>query len=169
MAVLLRTAFVGLAAQGAQYDPAGCWCACASMLARHFRLFPRISPQELLKRDLADGVLGAQASGHGPANLGTSDHELLAHHEQWNSVPRCDTAHAYTLVELEDRLRTRGPILFYWIKPLAGRYGHVSVMIGTDATGIIHHDPEHAPAARMNIDAFNSSRQRWRCALMQRG
>ena len=170
MAVLLRTAFVGLAAQGAQYDPAGCWYACATMLAQHFHLSPRISPRELARRNLAGGVLGAQTTGRGPANLGSSDHELLAVQERWNSVPRCDTAHAYTLIELEDRLRTRGPILFYWIKQAAaGLYGHVCVMIGTDATGIIHHDPENAPGARMNIGAFNAARQRWRCALMQRG
>ena len=170
MAVLLKTAFVGLTAQGAQYDPAGCWYACASMLAQHFRLSPRISPQELARRDLAGGVLGAQATGRGPANLGTSDHEQLAAQEQWDSVPRCDTAHTYTLIELEDRLRTRGPIFYYWMKQaIAGRHGHAAVMIGTDATGIIYHDPEQAPHATMTIDAFNTSRQRWRSALMQRG
>lgn len=174
MAVKLKTAFVGLAngaaqAPGAQYDPAGCWYAAACMLAQHFRAAPRVSLPDLARRDLAGGVLGAQASGRGPANLGSSDHELLAQQERWNSVPRCDTAHAYTLIELEDRLRTRGPILFYWMKQVAARYGHVSVMIGTDATGIIHHDPENAPDSRMTIGAFNSTRQRWRCALMQRG
>jgi hypothetical protein len=169
MAVLLKTAFVGLAAPGAQYDPAGCWYACASMLAHHFRIAPRVSPPDLARRDLGGGVLGAQATGRGPANVGSSDHESLAQQEQWDSVPRCDTAHMYTLIELEDRLRTRGPILFYWIKQVMSRYGHVSVMIGTDATGIIHHDPENAPAARMSIDAFSAARQRWRCALMQRG
>jgi hypothetical protein len=169
MAVLLKTVFVGLAAPGAQYDPAGCWYACASMLAHHFRTAPRVSPPDLARRDLGGGVLGAQATGHGPANVGSSDHELLAQQEQWNGVPRCDTAHQYSLIELEDRLRTRGPILFYWMKQVTGRYGHVSVMIGTDATGIIHHDPENAPAARMSIDPFNATRQRWRCALMQRG
>jgi hypothetical protein len=41
-------------------------------------------------------------------------------------------------------------------------------MIGTDATGIIYHDPEQAPHAKMTVGAFNASRQRWRSALMQR-
>ena len=174
MAVLLNVPFVdGSGASGApaggQYDAPGCWYACVSMVARHFRLAPKTTFSQLLKRDLAGGVLGAQASGRGPVNRATNDHEALAQLESLDPVARCHTPHVYTLIELEDRLRTRGPILFYWIKHAAALYGHVCVMIGTDATGIIHHDPENAPRARMTIGAFNAARQRWRCALMQRG
>ena len=174
MAVLLNVPFVDRASAsgvpaGAQYDAPGCWYACVSMMARHFGLAPKTAFPQLVSRDLAGGVLGAQASGRGPANLAASDHETLAQVESLDPVARCHTAHDYTLLELEDRLRTRGPIFYYWMKQgAAGRHGHAAVMIGTDATGIIYHDPEQAPHAKMTIDAFNGSRQRWRSALMQR-
>jgi hypothetical protein len=174
MAVLLNVPFVsrsGAAAQAtaAQYDPAGCWYACVWMVAQHYRLTPRSTPPALLKRDLAGGVLGAHATGQGPTNLAANDHEALAYIEQLDPVARCGTPHDYSLIELEDRLRTRGPIFYYWMKHgAAGRHGHASVMIGTDATGIIYHDPESAPGARMALAQFNGTRQRWRSALMQR-
>ena len=174
MSVLLNVPFVDSsgasgAPGGAQYDAPGCWYACVSMVARHFRLAPKTTFSQLLKRDLAGGVLGAQATGRGPVNRATNDHEALAQIENLDPVARCHTPHVYTLIELEDRLRTRGPIFYYWMKLGAGgRHGHAAVMIGTDATGIIYHDPEQAPQAKMSIDAFNASRQRWRSALMQR-
>jgi papain like cysteine protease AvrRpt2 len=174
MAVLLNVPFVDRSGAsgspaGAHYDAPGCWYACVSMVARHFRLAPQTAFPQLLKRDLGGGVLGSQATGHGPVNLAANDHEALAQLESLDPVARCGTLHDYSLIELEDRLRTRGPIFYYWMKQgAAGRHGHAAVMIGTDATGIIYHDPEQAPHAKMTVGAFNASRQRWRSALMQR-
>ena len=48
------------------------------------------------------------------------------------------------------------------------QYGHASVIIGTDNAGIIYHDPENKPNSKMSIAQFNSVRQKWKYALMQR-
>jgi hypothetical protein len=37
-------------------------------------------------------------------------------------------------------------------------YGHASVIIGVDKSGIIYHDPENAPNSRMPISRFNTVR-----------
>lgn len=151
-------------------DPTGCWYASASMVGYYFEAGPRQGVPELFKRDLGGGLLGHHATGSGPANLlSVNHHDLLAQREQLEPVPHCAEAHNYTLDELEGLLRTRGPIFFYWMKQHGGsRYGHASVIIGTDNSGIIYHDPENAPNSKMSLTRFNSARQKWKYALMQR-
>lgn len=151
-------------------DPLGCWYASACMVAYYFEAGPRLGVPELFKLDLGDGLLGHYATGSGPANrLSANHHDLLAQREQLEPVPKCATSHHYTLDELEELLRERGPIFFYWMKTHGGNtYGHASVIIGVDDTGIIYHDPENAPNSRMSIGKFNSVRQKWKYALMQR-
>lgn len=151
-------------------DPTGCWYASASMVSYYFEAGPRMGVPELFKRDLGGGLLGHHATGSGPANLlSASHHDLLAQREHLEPVAHCAEAHTYSLDELEELLRTRGPIFFYWMKRHGGsRYGHASVIIGTDRSGIVYHDPENAPSSRMTIAEFNSVRQVWKYALMQR-
>lgn len=43
-----------------------------------------------------------------------------------------------------------------------------AVIIGTDSSGIIYHDPENAPNSKMTLSQFNRARQQWQYALMQR-
>jgi hypothetical protein len=177
MAVTLNVPFVAQPGPGAHRpaanprdEAAGCWYACACMVAHYFRSGPGVGLQDVHARNLADGLLGHQATSSGPSNpVSANDHAFLAQREQLGAVARCATPHHYTLIELEDRLRSRGPIFYYWMKlDGAGLHGHASVMIGVDDTGIIYHDPRNAPSCRMPIGQFNGSRQRWRYALMQR-
>jgi hypothetical protein len=177
MAVSLDAKFVtqlgigGQAAGGTPHDdPTGSWYASASMVADYFGAGPCLSIPELYKRDLGNGLLGQQATGSGPANaLSANHHEILARREQLEAVANCEISYNYTAGELEDLLRERGPIFLYWIKSRGGdSYGHASVIIGVDDSGIIYHDPENAPNSKMGIAAFNKLRQKWKYALMQR-
>ncbi|OHB62565.1 MAG: hypothetical protein A2168_01590 [Planctomycetes bacterium RBG_13_50_24] len=151
-------------------DPTGCWYASACMVAYYFEAGPRHGVPEIFKRDLGGGLLGHYATGSGPANhLSANHHDLLAQREHLEPVPNCATAHIYTHDELEELLRKRGPIFLYWMKTHgADTYGHASVIIGADTSGIIYHDPENAPNSRMSIGQFNTVRQKWKYAMMQR-
>lgn len=151
-------------------DPTGCWYASACMVGHYFEQGPRLGVPELFKKDFGNGILGHHATGTTPANLLCPiHHDLLAQREKLEPVANCDSRHSYTLDELEDLLRKRGPIFMYWMKRHRGQqYGHASVIIGTDSSGIIYHDPELAPNSRMTIAQFNTSRQSWKYALMQR-
>ncbi len=151
-------------------DPTGCWYASVCMVAYYFEAGPRHGVPEIFKRDLGGGLLGHYATGSGPANqLSANHHDLLAQRERLEPVPNCATAHVYTLDELENLLRKRGPIFLYWRKTHgANTYGHASVIIGVDRSGIIYHDPENAPNSRMSIGRLNTVRQKWKYALMQR-
>jgi len=177
MAVKLDVPFVTQLGIGAHVkgavqrdDPTGCWYASASMVAYYFEAGPRLGLPELFKLDLGGGLLGHHATGSGPANqLSVNHHDLLAQREELEAVAQCAAAHIYTTDALEELLRTRGPIFFYWMKQHAGsQYGHASVIIGTDNSGIIYHDPENKPNSKMSIAQFNSVRQKWKYALMQR-
>jgi cysteine protease avirulence protein AvrRpt2 len=151
-------------------DPTGCWYASASMVGYYFEEGPRLGVPELFKRTLGDGRLGHHATGSGPAkHLSADHHDLLAQREDLEPVAHCAQDHIYTLDELEELLRKFGPIFFYWMKQHGStKYGHASVIIGTDNNGIIYHDPENAPNSKMSIAQFNSVRQEWKYALMQR-
>ena len=151
-------------------DPTGCWYASVCMVAYYFAEGPRQGVPEIFKRDLGNGLLGHHATGSGPANhLSANHHDLLAQREQLAPVANCSTAHVYTADELEELLRKRGPIFFYWMKGHgANSYGHASVIVGVDNAGIIYHDPENAPNSRMSLGQFNTLRQKWKYALMQR-
>lgn len=151
-------------------DPTGCWYASACMVAYYFEAGPRLGVPELYKRSLGGTQLGHYATGSAEANqLSPHHHDLLAQRERLEPVAHCAEAHAYTLAELEELLRTRGPIFFYWMKQHGtSQYGHASVIFGTDASNVLYHDPENAPNVSMSLARFNSVRQRWKYALMQR-
>lgn len=155
-------------------DPTGCWYASACMVAYYFGSGPRMGVPELFKRKLKffSRQRGHYATGSDRAfSLSPQHHDLLAQREHLEPVANCDNIkHDYKLDELEELLRTRGPIFFYWWKTHGGKtYGHASVIIGVDSNGIIYHDPENAPNSRMSIGTFNSVRQNdWKYALMQR-
>jgi hypothetical protein len=177
MTVLLKVNFVtqlgigGHVTGGAtRDDPTGCWYASACMVGHYFEQGPRLGVPELFKKDLGNGLLGHHATGSGPAiGLSSNHHDLLARRENLEPVANCDGGHIYTLDEIEDLLRKRGPIFMYWMKRHGGQqYGHASVIIGTDSSGIIYHDPERAPNSKMAIAQFNTNRQKWKYALMQR-
>jgi hypothetical protein len=151
-------------------DPTGCWYASACMVGYYFGAGPRLGVPELFKLDLGGGQLGHFATGSPSANAQAANHhELLARREQLEPVPKCETGHNYSADEIENLLRTRGPIFMYWMKTHGGQtYGHASVIIGVDHAGIIYHDPENAPNSRMSLARFHTVRQKWKYALMQR-
>jgi hypothetical protein len=155
---------------GTHDDPTGCWYASVCMVGYFFEAGPRQGIPELYKRALGGGQLGHYATGSDPANrLAANHHDLLAKRERLAPVPNCETAHIYTLVELEQLLNAGGPIFLYWTKSHGGSsYGHASVVIGVDIANVIYHDPEKAPDSKMTIDKFNIVRQQWKYALMQR-
>ncbi len=152
-------------------DPTGCWYASACMVAFYFEAGPRLGLPELYARDLGDGRRGHFATGSPQANaILANHHELLARREHLAPVPHCAESYSYTAGEIEVHLRMGGPIFFYWMKTHGGAtYGHASVIIGVDDTRITYHDPENAPNSTMTIQAFNTNRQVWKYALMQRG
>ena len=177
MAVTLKVTFVTQLGIGGHVanatprnDPTGCWYASACMVAYYFRSGPCLGVPELFQRDLGGAQMGHYATGSDNANiLSANHHELLAKREHLAPVADCATTHDYTASELEQLLRQRGPIFFYWRKQHGGQsYGHASVIIGVNDTDIIFHDPENAPNSTMSIAEFNQRRQSWRFALMQR-
>lgn len=169
---------------GGLNDHTGCWYCSAMMLAYHFEAGPRQGVPEFY------GATGHYATGSvGPAQTAArnalnaqgfvDEHEALAKREHLAAVPGCETTKAYTVKEIEALLRKSGPIFFYWMKTSKANgatYGHASVVIGTEDAGskIIYHDPEGSALigpfrnARMDIAVFNSLRQKWNYALMQR-
>jgi hypothetical protein len=140
------------------------------MVAYYFEAGPRQGLPEIYKLNLGNGLRGHYATGSAEANrLSPHHHDLLARRERLEPVPNCATTHVYTLDEIEELLRSRGPIFLYWMKTHDSQtYGHASVIIGVDGTGIVYHDPENAPSSKMPISQLNSARQRWKYALMQR-
>jgi hypothetical protein len=140
------------------------------MVGYYFGAGPRRGVPELFERDLGGGQQGHFPTGSGAANtLAANHHELLARREQFEPVAKCETGHSYTADELENLLRTRGPIFMYWMKTHGGQtYGHASVIIGVDQNQVTYHDPENAPNSRMSVAQFNTVRQKWKYALMQR-
>jgi hypothetical protein len=151
-------------------DPTGCWYASASMVGYYFEAGPRQGVPELYKRALGGSQLGHYATGSQQANtLEARHHDLLADRENLAPVAKCATAHSYTIDEIENLLRMGGPIFMYWMKTHGSNtYGHASVIIGTQGQNLIYHDPENAPDRVMAIGVFNSKRQTWKYALMQR-
>jgi len=188
MSVMLQVPFVtqlNYGPKGSMSDPTGCWYASACMVAYYFEAGPRLGIPELHTSKLPEAIRkGLGFTGHfatgstqaaammGRSGAKESEHELLAKREHLAPAPQCETNHAFTLKELEELLRKQGPIFFYWRKTPKGKgsYGHASVMIGTnDRNGtVIYHDPENAPSSVMKISAFNSVRQQWKYAMMQR-
>lgn len=177
MAVTLKVKFITqlgigghVAGATTRDNPTGCWYASVCMVAYYFEAGPRQGLPEIFKRNLGGGQLGHYATGSNQARqLSPQHHALLAKREKLEPVPDCATNHQYTLDELEELLRKRGPIFFYWTKTHgASSYGHASVIIGVDKAGVIYHDPENAPNSRMSIARFNTVRQQWQYALMQR-
>ena len=145
-------------------DWTGCWYASACMVGYYFNTGPRQGVPEIFVNG------GHHATGSQQANqLSPNHHELLAKRERLAPVAKCATNHSYTVDELEELLRQGGPIFMYWMKSHNGNtYGHASVIIGTTKYGIIYHDPENSPNSSMTIAQFNSARQSWKYALMQK-
>src|SRR5262245_9231092 len=177
MAVLLNVPFVTQLSIGGHVpgstgpnDPTGCWYASACMGAYYFEKGPRYGVPELFKQVLSGGLMGHFATGSDEANLALANHhDVLAKRERLQAVPKCETSYSYTADNLEELLRQQGPIFFYWRKWHSGsQYGHASVIIGVDGGRIVYHDPENLPNSRMHISHFNTARQRWKYALMQR-
>lgn len=151
-------------------DPTGCWYASACMVGYYFEQGPRFGVPALYKEILGGGQLGHFATGSTQAKrVAPFHHAQLAMYERLAPVPKCSRHHNYTLDELEELLRTRGPIFMYWQKSHGGyTYGHASVIIGVSRNGIIYHDPENRPNDKMPLAMFNHRRQVWKYALMQR-
>lgn len=154
-------------------DLTGCWYASACMVGYHFEPGPRQGLPELLKvpRPGPRGdFIGHLATGSQGANATLANHnDLLAERENLEPVQNCAAPYLYSYGEINRLLRERGPIFFYWQKAHNGNtYGHASVIIGVDSQGIIYHDPEGQPKARMTLLQFNLQRQKWKYALMQR-
>ncbi len=154
-------------------DPTGCWYASACMVGYYFEAGPRFGLPELYKLSNAGGKVGQMghfATGSDAANrLFPEHHRILAKREHLEPVDKCETSHEYTNLELTNLLKTRGPIFMYWMKKHGVQtYGHASVIIGVEGVEIIYHDPENSPNSRMTIRKFNSVRQKWEFALMQR-
>jgi hypothetical protein len=167
---------------GGLNDPTGCWYCSAEMLAFYFEAGPRQGVPEFYTASghMATGSTGtAQDAARKALNAKgfVNEHEALASREHLASVPGCDTNKTYTSTELEALLRKSGPIFFYWTKTSkqnGATYGHASVMIGVDGGQIIYHDPEGSAligpfrGARMPLSKFNTLRQSWKYAMMQR-
>lgn len=165
-------------------DPTGCWYCSAMMLAYHFEAGPRLGVPEFYgagghSATGSNGAFQTQARKALAAKGFTSEHEALAKREHLAAVPGCETAQDFTVAGLETLLRKAGPIFFYWMKTSKANgatYGHASVIIGAENSGnqVIYHDPEGSAAigpfrnARMPIATFNSLRQKWKYAMMQR-
>ena len=132
------------------------------------------------------GTLGHWATGSKEANAANPTHHVdFAKNEGFEAIPKCATAHLYSLREIEDLLRNHGPIFMYWFKKNSapwyretrtvgdGSYGHASVIVGTDLTGLLIHDPKckkelKGAKIKMSLNDFNKSRQIWPWALMQK-
>lgn len=163
---------------GTMNDPTGCWYASACMLAYFYEAGPRFGVPELHTSSI--GVeYGHVATGSKEAKLmmnhhglqAGQEHGLLAEREGLEPVGKCETNHNYTVSELEDILRRKGPVFFYWMKGFGNnKYGHASVIYGVDSQPdvILFHDPENLPDQKMNIARFNERRQKWKYAMMQR-
>lgn len=185
MSILLPVPWISQSRQDYE-DPTGCWYASACMVGYFFESGPRQGLPKLFTRPLTDGRLGHWATGSDEALAANASHHAdLARNEGFEAVGNCATDYAYRLDEVENLLREHGPIFMYWFKKNGrphhralrqagdGSYGHASVIVGTDDTGLIFHDPEyekeHDGANRsLALSDFNKSRQWWDWALMQR-
>ena len=187
MSVYLDVPYVSqLSKAGGVNDPTGCWYFSAMMLAYYFEAGPRLGVPEFYVNGghMATGSDGPDQDAARIALQAASyvdEHEALAQREHLESVADCDSPRrAFTVFEIEKLLRRAGPIFFYWQKTSksGATYGHASVIIGVEDGGgssnVVYHDPEGDPRigqsrnARMTIDTFNSLRQRWKYAMMQR-
>lgn len=178
MSIYLDVPFVSqLNYGGGMNDPTGCWYCSAQMVAYYFEAGPRLGVPEIYSA--AAGGHAATGSAEAASRLaaaipgGTkSEHQLLAEREGLLAVPNCEKNISFSLMDLELLLRKNGPIFFYWMKTHAGStYGHASVVIGTKnfPDNVIYHDPENAKDSVMTLADFNSKRQKWQYAMMQRG
>jgi hypothetical protein len=93
----------------------------------------------------------------GHAALAVSTVRTLAKNEHLEAVPGAGSV--LTCQNLEELLRSSGPLWFAWTKTNGGKsYGHVAVAIGVDGSTVTFHDPEDAPNSQMSIDLFNTLR-----------
>ena len=169
---------------GGLNDPTGCWYCSAMMVAYHFEAGPRLGVPEFhgTGGHMATGSSGTPQSAARVALQAkgfVNEHEALATRENLVAVPDCEKAKDFTVAELEKLLRKSGPIFFYWRKTSnanGATYGHASVIVGVEDSGhkVVYHDPEGSASigafrnARMAISTFNSLRQKWKYALMQK-
>ncbi len=185
MSILLPVPWITQSRQNYE-DPTGCWYASACMMGYFFEAGPRQGLPRLFTMPLSDGRLGHFATGSdGALAANPNHHRDLARNEGFEAVPNCSTDHAYRLDEVETRVRDHGPIFMYWFKKNGqpvhrsartandGSYGHASVIVGTDVSGLIFHDPEYEHESdganrKLSLEDFNKSRQYWDWALMQR-
>lgn len=185
MTILLPVPWITQSRQNYE-DPTGCWYASACMLGYFFEAGPRQGLPSLYTRPLSDGRLGHYATGSdGAVAANPTHHADLARNEGFEAVANCSTAYVYRLDEIEALLGQHGPIFMYWFKkngqPIHrtqrtnsdGSYGHASVIVGTDTTGLIFHDPEYEDESdganrSLTLNDFNNSRQFWTWALMQK-
>jgi len=180
---------------GGMNDYTGCWYCSACMVAYFYEAGPRMGVPELhsgtltkaQRRELSKylGNLGQNPNVQNHSATGTdrsakclqlhgitgqNEHELLAEREDLEPVNGCAGSVNFTIQSLEGIIRKGGPIFFYWRKVHgSSTYGHASVLIGTKgADTVIYHDPENGPNSEMTLADFNSSRQRWKYAMMRR-
>ena len=146
-------------------DWTGCWYASACMVGYFFSAGPRMGVPELFVQGSGHVATGTTAA----FALEQKHHDLLAQRENLKPVAGCSSTKVFTLEEIETLLSTNGPIFMYWTKSHgANSYGHASVIVGVTASSIIYHDPESGPDQVMSVGSFNSVRQKWKYALMQK-
>jgi len=185
MSILLNVPWITQLQKGSE-DPTGCWYASACMVGYAFEAGPRMGLPKLYSKPLSDGRLGHYATGSSGASAANANHHQdLAKNEGFEAVANCSTEHVYSLSAIEELLKNQGPVFMYWFKkdgaPIHrsartagdGSYGHASVIIGTDQTGLLFHDPEYrdeinGAKRKLSLDDFNKSRQFWKWALMQK-
>lgn len=166
MAILLEVPFVTQLDIGGHVpgntntlnDYTGCWYASACMVGYYFAQGPRHGVPELFTKQNANPD-GSTSTGHWAIPAGWMP--TLMQREGLVAVADHATK-VFTLDEIEALLKARGPLMFSWMKTHGGAtYGHVSVVIGTDATGIVFHDPEKAPKSTMTIGNFDAKRYKY--------
>lgn len=165
MAILLNVPFVtqldigGHVAGGPTLnDYTGCWYASVCMLGYYFVQGPRHGVPELFTKQNVNPD-GSTTTGHWAIPAGWMP--TLMAREGLKAVPDHATK-SYTLADMEALLSNHGPLMFSWMKTHNGNtYGHVSVAIGVDGTGIVFHDPEKAPDSKMTITDFDNKRYKY--------
>ena len=125
-------------------DPTGCWYASACMVAYFFEAGPRLGVPALYQPGLGHKVISVGAVG------------TLARNENLEAV--AGSGGAVTGQWLEEQIRNSGPLWFAWLKTNSkgSSYGHACVIIGTDGTSAMFHDPEDAPKSTISLTDLNA-------------
>jgi hypothetical protein len=129
-------------------DPTGCWYASACMVAYFFEAGPRLGVPSLYQ----PGLYGH--GGHKVITVGAVS--TLARHENLEAV--AGSGGSVTGEWLEEQIRSSGPLWFAWLKTNSKgqTYGHACVIIGTNGSSAVFHDPEDAPKSSISLTELNA-------------